>query len=216
VTSPEDTAPADDGPKLALRVWDLDREHLSLMSFNAAPPESAAWWIESAFSQPTGGWPKDRPLEAECKAGREHEPHKPDCRADCEEHDGGIPAPDCRCGIYCTRDLGVVSDYLRRANQPVLGLIEIGGRTIMAEPDRPGYARGRFARVAAILLIDKALTIDHTTLRNVADAYRVSALVPHSTSAEDYRDRIITATPVADAFEAWLRKETEGGSWPTT
>lgn len=125
MTTPEGAPSA-----LALRVWDLDRQHLALRSFNARPAQTPPWWIDTAFSEPTGGWPKDRPLVAECKAKGEHTPHLPECREDCEEHDGGIPAPNCRCGIYCTRSLSVVSDYLRAANEPVLGIVEMGGRFI--------------------------------------------------------------------------------------
>ena len=191
---------------LALRVWDLDRQHLALRSFNARPGEPPAWWIDTAFSEPSGGWPKDRPLVAECKRGREHAAHLSDCRADCEEHDGGIPAPDCRCGIYCTRSLTVISDYLRRAGEPVVGLVEMGGRFILAEPDSDGYARGQYARVVAILKIDKSLTIDHPTLEAVAEAYRVPALVPHSIDPDEYRDRITVTSTIADEAEAFLRK----------
>jgi hypothetical protein len=199
------TTPDEAPSALALRVWDLARQHLVLRSFNARPAQTPPWWIDTAFSEPTGGWPKDRPLVAECKAKGEHTPHLPECRDDCEEHDGGIPAPGCRCGIYCTRSLGVVSDYLRAANEPVLGLVEMGGRFILAEPGSDGYARGQYARVVAILLIDKSLTIDHPTLRNLAAAYRVPALVPHSTDPDDFRDRITVTSTIADEAEAWLR-----------
>jgi hypothetical protein len=196
---------------LALRVWDLNREHLMLRSFNAVLRDPPPWWVASAFSEPAGGWPRDRPLVAECKADGEHTPHTEDCPEGCEEHDGNIPVPDCRCGIYCTRSIKVVSDYLRQASEPVLGLVEMGGRTIMGELGHPGYARGQYARVVAVLLIDRSLTIDHGTLRKVAEAYRVPALVPHSTDPDKFRDRITVTTALADEAEAWLRGLGEGG-----
>lgn len=197
----EDAAPS----ALALRVWEVDRQHLLLRSFNAAPPEPPVWWVGRAFAEPVGGWPRDRPLVAECRADQPHTPHLPECGPDCIDHDGGIPAPDCRCGIYCTRSIKVVSDYLRQARGGALGLVEMGGRTIMGEVGHPGYARSQYARVAAVLLIDRSLTIDHGTLRRLADAYRVPALVPHSTDPDDFRDRLTLTTTLADEAEAWLR-----------
>ena len=200
---------------LALRVWDLDRQHLVLRSFNAKPAKTPPWWIDTAFSEPEGGWPKDRPLLAECKKGQEHTEHLDTCRPDCAEHDGGIPAPNCRCGIYCTRSLAVVGDYLRAADEPVLGLVEMGGRFILAETDSDGYARGQYARVVAILLIDRSLTIDHPTLRNLAAAYRVPALGReqiHSTDPDQFRDQITVTSTIADEAEEWLRRLQEGGA----
>ena len=123
------------------------------------------------------------------------------------DHQGGIPAPGCRCGIYATRSMRAVSDYLRAAREPVLGLVEIGGRTIMGEPGREGYARAQYARVAAIFLLDPDLTIDGGTLRRLADAYHVPALRPHSTDADDYRDRITVTSALADQAEQWLRRQ---------
>lgn len=193
---------------LAFRVWQLSRAHLSLRSFNAAPPKPPAWWIVDAFDTPAGGWPTDHPLTAECKLGQEHERHEPD---DCEvpgcDHQGGIPAPGCSCGLYATRSMTVISDYLRAAREPVLGLVELGGRTIMGEPGHEGYARAQHARVAAILLIDRSLTVDGETLRRLADAYHVPALRPHSTDADDYRDRITVTSALADQAEEWLRRQ---------
>lgn len=194
---------------LALRVWELDREHMSLHSFNAAPAKLPAWWVVSAFATPAGGWPHDHPLVAECKLGKAHEPHEEDCEEDCGGHDPGIPGVRCRCGIYCTRSMTVISDYLRAACQPVLGLVEVGGRVITAEPGHEGYARSQYARVAAILLIDRSLTVDHRTLRRLADAYHVPALVPHSVDPEDYRDGVTTTSTLADEAEEYLRHQAE-------
>lgn len=209
MTGDDDAAPS----ALALRVWEVDRQHLLLRSFNTAPPEPPVWWVGRAFAEPVGGWPKDRPLVAECRAGQPHTPHLPECDPEtCIDHDGGVPAPDCRCGIYCTRSTKVVSDYLRQARGGALGLVEMGGRTIMGEVGHPGYARSQYARVVAVLLIDRSLTIDHGTLRRLAEAYRVPALVPHSTDPDDFRDRITVTSTIADEAEAWLRELEEGGS----
>jgi hypothetical protein len=198
------------GTALALRCWELDRVHLALISFNARPGKPPAWWMANAFDTPVGSWPYDRPLKAECKGGREHQAHDPDdCEVEGCDHQGGIPAPVCRCGIYGTRDLTVVSDYLRAATAPVLGLIEMGGRTIMADPDRPAYARAQYARAAAILLVDRSLTVDHGTLRRLADAYDVPALVPHSVDPEDYSDVVVTTSTLADEAEEYVRRQAE-------
>jgi hypothetical protein len=192
---------------LAFRVWDLDRQNDRLISFNARPKTRPPWWVADAFATPLGGWPPDHALKAEC-IKNVHEPHDPD---DCEvpgcEHDGRIPDPRCMCGIYSTRSIPVISDYLRQAREPVLGIIEAGGRFIPGEPGREGYGRAEYARVAAILLIDRSLTIDHSTLRRLADAYHVPALRPHSTDADDYRDRITVTSALADQAEEWLRRQ---------
>lgn len=204
--------PAPPSP-LALRVWDLDRQHLRLHSFNAAPSKPPAWWIASAFDTPAGGWPYSEPLVAECKAAGRHEPHEPDeCDVKGCLHDGRIPDPACKCGVYATRSLTVVSDYLRAARAPVLGVVELGGRVIMAEPGRPGYARAEYARVAAVLLIDPGLTVDHRTLGRLAEAYHVPALVPHSVNPDDYRGRIAVTTGVGEEADDFLRGLTEEDS----
>jgi hypothetical protein len=192
---------------LAFRVWEASREHLSLGSFNARPGKPPPWWMPGAFDTPAGSWPKDHPLKAECKRGQAHEAHDPDgCEVPGCDHIGGIPAPGCRCGIYATRNMRVVSDYLRTAREPVLGLVEIGGRVIMAEPGHEGYARSQYARIAAILLIDRSLTLDAGTLRRLADAYHVPALVPSSVDPQDYRDQVMTTSTLADEADEYLRR----------
>ena len=115
------------------------------------------------------------------------------------EH-GPVPAKDCSCGIYATTDLGVINGYLSRS-APVLGVVELGGRLI---PATQGY-RAAYARVAVILLIDDALTEPHDVLRDLADAYRVPAVIPHSADPEDYRELAGLPTLAAEA-EAWLRQ----------
>ena len=100
-------------------------------------------------------------------------------------HNDGIPDPGCSCGIYATTELEVVNVYLCR-EAPVLGIVELGGRTIEAAE---GY-RAQAARVAAILLIDEMFTLPHGTLKKLAESYRVPAFVPHSTEPEDYRAAI--------------------------
>ena len=101
------------------------------------------------------------------------------------KHEDGVPDPDCTCGIYATTDLEVVNDYLCN-EAPVLGIVELGGRTI---PATQGY-RAEAARVAALLLIDEIFTLKHAVLAEVAAQYKVPTLVPHSTQAEDYRSEI--------------------------
>ena len=96
----------------------------------------------------------------------------------------------------------MISHYLQR-DAPVLGVVELGGRVIPAEQ---GY-RAAIARVAAIFLLDPALTIDAGTLRRLAEAYRVPALVPHSIDADDYRPEIAVTSTVAGEAEEWLRRE---------
>ena len=101
------------------------------------------------------------------------------------DHDDGVPDSSCSCGLYATTDLDVVNDYLS-PDVPVLGIVELGGRTIEATQ---GY-RAQAARVAAILLIDEVFTLPHGTLKKLAESYRVPAFVPHSTEPEDYRSAI--------------------------
>ena len=186
--------------RLALRVWGLDRVRLTVHSLNA--PAGRATWMASALASPEGGWPHDQPLVAVCRRGQIHDDHLPGCDpTTCEDHDP-LPGKDCSCGIYAAKDLGVISDYLRR-NAPLIGLVELGGRVIPAEQ---GY-RARYARVAAILLVDPALTVDHGTLRRVAAAYRVPALVPHSMDPEDYRDKVTATSALADEAEEFLRRQ---------
>jgi hypothetical protein len=96
----------------------------------------------------------------------------------------------------------VIAHYLQR-DAPVLGVVELGGRVIPAER---GY-RAAIARVAAIFVLDPALTIDVGTLRRLADAYRVPALRPHGIDAGDYREIITVTSTVAGEAAEWLRRE---------
>lgn len=116
-----------------------------------------------------------------------------------------MPGKDCTCGVYAATELDVIGSYLSQ-DAPVLGVVELGGRVIPAEQ---GY-RAAHARVAAILLIDEALTEPHEMLRQLASAYRVPALVPHSTDAEDYRERV-TVSSLAREAEEFLRGIDGGG-----
>ncbi|MGO9162702.1 MAG: hypothetical protein ACLP7J_18730 [Streptosporangiaceae bacterium] len=171
--------------RLALRAWGLDARRLTVRSLNAAttgkPP-----WVARAMASPDGDWPHDAPLRAVCKKKAEHEK--------------GVPDKDCTCGIYATTDLAVIERYLQQ-DSPVLGVVELGGRTI---PAKQGY-RAAVARVAAILLIDPMFTTHHDVLRELADAYRVPALVPHSSDPVEYRD-LLTRSSVADEVERYLRE----------
>lgn len=195
-------APGFPQTRLAFRCWQVDRAGMAVRSLNA-PAGRKGNWIAGQMAQPAGNWPHDRPLTAECvpvipkprrrrKKGGEEEP----------EH-GPVPSPDCSCGIYATTDLEVINAYLSR-RAPVLGVVELGGRLI---PATQGY-RAACARVAAILLVDEALTEPHGLLRDLAAAYRVPALVPHSAAVEDYREAIGLPT-VAGEAEAWLRAQGE-------
>lgn len=49
------------------------------------------------------------------------------------------------------------------------------------------------------------LTEPHGVLRELADAYRVPAVIPHSADPEDYRELAGMTTLAAEA-EAWLRQ----------
>jgi hypothetical protein len=184
--------------RLALRTWQLDRPAMQVRSLNA-PMGKKTNWIARQMAQPAGNWPHDKPLQAACalsvparrrrKKGEEEEPPH-----------GPVPSPDCSCGIYATTDLDIVNGYLRR-DAPVLGVVELGGRLI---PATQGY-RAAYARVAAILLVDEALTEPHGLLRELAGAYRVPALVPHSSDPDDYREAI-GLTTIAGEAEEWLRQ----------
>jgi hypothetical protein len=65
--------------------------------------------------------------------------------------------------------------------------------------------------VAVILLLDEALTEPHGLLRDLAAAYRVPAVVPHSADPEDYRELAGLPTLAGEA-EAFLRQA--GGEVP--
>jgi hypothetical protein len=191
--------------RLALRSWQVDRASLAVRSLNS-PIGKKANWLSKAMASPEGNWPHDHPLAAVCpypqvkprrrKKGNDSEP---------EQVHGPVPDPACSCGIYATTDLDVISGYLTRY-APVLGVVELGGRVI---PATQGY-RAAYARVAAILLLDDALTEPHSLLRDLASAYAVPALIPHSADPEDYREIAGLPTLAAEA-EAYLR-QIGGGS----
>jgi hypothetical protein len=180
--------------RLALRSWQLDRTSLSVRSLNAPPKPN---WVAKAMASPAGAWPHDRAIEATCalqrRRGKDEPPHGP------------VPDPECSCGIYATTDLDIINGYLSRS-APVLGIVELGGRLI---PATQGY-RAAYARVAVILLVDEALTEPRGVLRELAAAYKVPALVPHSADPSDYREAAGLAT-VAGEAEAWLR-QMDGGT----
>ena len=188
-----DTGKVPDFPqtRLALRVWQFDRERLVLRSLNA--PGKRAPWVGRAMASPGGDWPCRQVLSASCRAK--------------DKHDDPVPGRECSCGIYATTDLDVISGYLNR-NSPVLGVVEMGGRVI---PATQGY-RAAFARVAAILLVDEALTEPHAVLQKLAAAYRVPAVVPHSADPEDYRDLTGTPSLAAEAEDYLRRMGQDGGT----
>lgn len=175
---------------LALRVWRADQS-LNLYSLNAVTGQQT--WISRALSAPDGGWPRHEPgkpgsslLRARCKFGKDHEE--------------GVPDPECSCGVYATTSLRVINGYLCPLS-PVLGIVEMGGRVIPADQ---GY-RAQWARVAAILLVDAMFTRSHAELREIATAYRVPAVVPHSVDPEDYRELITPGQGLGDEAERFLR-----------
>lgn len=176
---------------LALRCWQFDRTSMAVRSLNA--PARKAPWMAKAMASPIGIWPHDRPLAATCTMTKP----KKKCE-DGEEH-GPIPGQECSCGIYATTGLDVIDGYLSQT-ATVLGVVELGGRVI---PATQGY-RAAYARLAAVLLVDEALTEPHRLLRELADAYRVPAVVPHSADPEDYRDLIGSPSLAAEA-ERYLR-----------
>ena len=182
--------------RLALRAWGFDRTLMTVRSLNAPVGGRKATWLAKAMASPAGSWPHDHPLAAACPL-----PPRKKKKDDEEfaEH-GPVPAKDCSCGIYATTDLEVINGYLSRS-APVLGVVEMGGRVI---PATQGY-RAAYARVAVILLLDEALTEPHGLLRELAAAYRVPAVIPHSADPEDYRELAGLPTVGAEA-EAWLRQ----------
>jgi hypothetical protein len=184
--------------RLALRAWQFDRASLSVRSLNAPPAGRKASWLAKAMAAPEGNWPHDRALEATCSRPPVMAKKKKD--DDGEPDHGRIPSPHCSCGIYATTDLDVINGYLHRSS-PVLGVVELGGRII---PATQGY-RAAYARVAVILLLDEALTEPWPVLRELAAAYRVPAVIPHSADPEDYRELAGLPTVGSEA-EAWLKQ----------
>jgi hypothetical protein len=191
------TAPDFPQTRLALRAWGLDRTMMAVRSLNAPAGGRKATWLAKAMASPAGTWPHDHPLAAVCPVPP---PKKKKGDEDGEPEHGPVPAKDCSCGIYATTDLKVINGYLSRS-APVLGIVEMGGRVI---PATQGY-RAAYARLAVLLLVDEALTEPHNVLRDLADAYRVPAVIPHSADPEDYRELAGLPTLAAEA-EAWLRQ----------
>ena len=173
--------------RLAMRTWQFDKTGMTVRSLNA-PQGRKSSWMAKAMASPAGAWPHGSPLAANCPLTGER------------AHEDPVPGAECSCGIYATTDLDVINGYLSRT-APVLGIVELGGRVV---PATQGY-RAAYARVAAVLLIDDALTESHTFLRKLAGAYRVPAVVPHSADPEDYREIAGLPTLAAEA-EAWLRQ----------
>lgn len=178
---------------LALRAWQFDRAAMAVRSLNA--PARKAPWMAKAMASPQGAWPHDRPLTATCAMPK---PKPKD--AEVVEVHGAVPGRECSCGIYATTDLDVIDSYLS-PRATVLGVVELGGRVI---PATQGY-RAAYARLACVLLIDEALTEPHRLLRQLAEAYRVPAVVPHSSDPADYRD-LIGAPSLAAEAEEYLRQ----------
>jgi hypothetical protein len=191
VTSAETgKAPSFPQTRLALRVWQLDKAGLLLRSLNAPGKKSS--WVAKAMSSPAGAWPHRGVLQASCRMSGD------------AKHEDPVPGQECTCGVYATTSLDTISGYLSR-QAPILGVVEMGGRII---PATNGY-RAAYARVAAILLIDEALTEKHALLRKIAAAYRVPAVVPHSSDPEDYRE-LAGSPSLATEAEEYLRTMGQG------
>jgi hypothetical protein len=210
---------------LAFRTWRLS-DAGKLLSINApaltgkaggnpAQLQRKISWIHRALADPEGqdGWPTDQALEAHCGVlGR---------GAESNEDHGKIPSKNCSCGIYATTSLNVINGYLGNEiimgtyaiRGPVLGIVEMGGQVI---PATQGY-RARYARPAAILLIDPVFSLDHALLRRIAETYNIPAITPHSKDPADYREAInelpaiVDPSAVADETEEWLKKLMEEG-----
>jgi len=188
---------------LAFRVWRYHAPTKALLSLNS--PARKASWVATALADPAGAWPQDggpggypAPLAAACSLQnrpmrRVREGGKP------EPPHGPIPGKKCACGIYATTSMEVVDGYLS-TNAPVLGVVELGGRVI---PATQGY-RAAMARIAAVLLLDESLTLPHPVLQEIATAYQVPALIPHSLKPSDYRARLGTGRSLGDEVDAWL------------
>jgi hypothetical protein len=188
--------------RLALRCWIFDRPSMAVRSLNSPAAGRKSSWIAKAMASPEGIWPHGSPLEATCDRPPAPAPKRKKGDEDAEpvpEH-GPVPSKHCTCGIYATTDLDVINGYLR-PGVPILGIVELGGRVI---PATQGY-RAAFARLAVVLLVDEALTEPHSVLRELAEAYRVPAVRPHSADAEDYRELAGLPTIAAEA-EAWLKQ----------
>ena len=218
--SDAETREAPDYPltRLAFRVWRLHRPTRILLSLNA--PQAKTPWIAAALAAPAGGWPQDggrdghpRPLVATCDKAHDGDHNHDDGDGDDGDGDDGdgddgttmrrpdpVPGENCSCGIYATTDLDVIDGYLSAA-APVLGIVELGGRVVRATQ---GY-RAAYARIAAILLIDQHLTLPHAVLEEIASAYQIPALVPHSADPEHYRGRLREGRSVGEEAEDWLR-----------
>jgi hypothetical protein len=203
-----ETRKAPDYPRtrLAFRAWRVHQPTRTLLSLNA-PRAAKPSWIATALADPTGGWPQvggpqGRPAALIATCAHLHdddEEHGEKCKG-CAGRHGPVPGKTCSCGVYATTDLEVINSYLD-ASAPVLGVVELGGRII---PATQGY-RAEAARIAAILLIDRHLTLPHSLLEEIAAAYQIPALVPHSARPEDYRDRLQPGRSLADEAQDYLR-----------
>jgi hypothetical protein len=203
--------------ELAFRTWRVS-DSGRLLSINAPSLTGKAGgnpnqnirrvsWIHRQLADDEGqdGWPVGDPLIAHCGNGR----------ADKDPTHGPIPGKNCTCGIYATTSIDVINQYLGNEiilgtiaiRGPVLGVVELGGHVI---PATQGY-RAAAVRIAAILLIDPAFTLSHPQLRQIAEQYRVPALVPHSIKPEDYRNYLKLEQPVGDEAEEFLKNLEEGG-----
>jgi hypothetical protein len=207
---------------LAWRVWGLDKRTLTLTSTTPAgvsrkdrEAQRESHPLLAGLGDPLGAWPKASEIDPTgALAARCHAPGSDEQTDDWRliHPEGRVPSPECAgagghgCGIYATTDLGVANRYLS-GQHPVFGLVELTGRVLDCEQ---GY-RAEFARVAAILMINEALTIDQGMLAKIAEAYSVPTIVPVSLVPEDHRDLIDAwqndrdgEAELVNGIESWL------------
>ena len=140
----------------------------------------------AGLEAPLGEWAiptvgNDGVMVAQCNARGEYDAlkHTDESGLEC------APGLECSCGIYAAKDLELASRYLSKKH-PVFGLVELSGRVIDCEM---AY-RAQYARVAAILAINEALTLEHGALAKIAATYGVPLLTPTSLSAQAHREAI--------------------------
>ncbi|HEV2698974.1 MAG TPA: hypothetical protein VGU90_13335 [Terriglobales bacterium] len=222
---------------LAFRTWRVS-EHSRLLSINAPDLTGSAGgkklerkisWIHRQLADSEGqdGWPIGKPLVAHCGRGGKITPWLPggpvapvvpallgDADPVQPVH-GPIPEKKCSCGIYATTSIDVINQYLGNEvifntcaiRGPVMGIVELGGRVI---PATQGY-RAAYARIAAIIAVDAAFSLSKAQLKMIAEIYQVPLVGDLSLDPEEYRDKLVPSTRLADEAEQYLKELLEGG-----
>jgi hypothetical protein len=189
---------------LAWRVWGLDQRGSTLTLTSTTPAGASrkerdaqreAHPLLAGLGDPISAWPRaNQANPTGALIARCHAPGADEATPEwLDQHPGGIvPSEHCTgagghgCGIYAAKDLSVAASYLRSTRNPVIGLVEL----VSPIHCEQGY-RGSKARVAAIMLLNEALTsVDEPLQKKVAEAYGVPALVSVSLNPEDHRELI--------------------------